>query len=69
MFWLSWAVAMQAPGLDGVDGEGMQCFHQTYRPGNLTRKRRHGFLQRMTTKGGRKVVKRRTQKGRWRLTA
>jgi len=34
---------------------------------NLKRRRRHGFLARMATRGGRLVLKRRRQKGRHRL--
>lgn len=54
----------------GAEGpEGLQCFHQTYNPGNVKRKRRHGFLSRMTSKGGRRVVKRRKARGRRKVTA
>ena len=40
----------------------------TYKPKKKRRKRKHGFLKRMKSPGGIKVISRRRRKGRFKLT-
>jgi large subunit ribosomal protein L34 len=41
---------------------------RTYQPKIRRRVRVHGFMQRMASREGRQVLKRRTEKGRYQLT-
>ncbi|CAI5744967.1 unnamed protein product [Peronospora destructor] len=48
--------------------EPWQAIKRTYQPSVLRRKRKHGFRTRRVSVSGRKVLKRRFNKGRWRMS-
>eukprot|EP01091_Cochliopodium_minus_P014607 TRINITY_DN4990_c0_g2_i1.p1 TRINITY_DN4990_c0_g2~~TRINITY_DN4990_c0_g2_i1.p1 ORF type:complete len:142 (+),score=43.01 TRINITY_DN4990_c0_g2_i1:1-426(+) len=48
--------------------EQIECLKRTYQPKTLRKKRKHGFLSRVKSRNGRKVLERRVRKGRHSLT-
>jgi large subunit ribosomal protein L34 len=47
--------------------EETQKMKRTFQPNNRKRNKNHGFLVRMRSKGGRRIIKNRRRKGRTRL--
>ena len=49
-----------------IEAKGKKGKH-TYQPNVLHRKRTHGILSRLRTPGGRNTIRRRREKGRWKI--
>mmetsp|Transcript_18154 Transcript_18154/g.25116 ORF Transcript_18154/g.25116 Transcript_18154/m.25116 type:complete len:179 (-) Transcript_18154:296-832(-) len=59
----------QTPPFGDLEDCMLMATKRTYQPNVLHRKRQHGFLKRLATPGGRRVLNRKRQKKRSRLSA
>jgi len=55
--------------LGSLLGETLMLIKRTFQPSLIRRKRKHGFLKRIRTKDGRKILNARRRKGRTNLCA
>ncbi len=56
------------PALE-IDKAPMEAVKRTYQPHKMKRQRKFGYLSRLSTPGGRKILQRRKNKGRAQLAA
>ncbi len=66
--WLKELSSATLPRFRQAPGTGDPSIKRTYQPKKRYRRRVHGFLRRMASRGGARVVQNRRRKGRQRLT-
>ena len=66
--WIEEPGSATLPRFHSAPATGDLSIKRTYQPKKRYRRRVHGFLRRMSTKGGARLVQNRRRKGRHRLT-